>query len=67
MKAKSSQKKSNTTLVELSAEQLDQVTGGAGQNWYDKQVNGGGQEPKGEANGVPTYTYNNGGHLKSVS
>ena len=44
------------TLVELTDEQLDQVSGGAITAHYEKQ-NGGGNTPNGQANGVPTvYT-----------
>lgn len=60
-------KSAKHTIRELTAHELDAVAGGAGQTWYSEQTNGGGQTPQGDANGVPTSTYNNGGHLKSVS
>jgi hypothetical protein len=45
--------------VELTEAQLDQVTGGAIEQI---QVNGGGNTPNGNANGVPTVAVNPAGH-----
>jgi hypothetical protein len=45
--------------VKLTPAQLDHVVAG---KLTTTQVNGGGQEPQGAANGVPTTTTNSGGH-----
>jgi hypothetical protein len=45
--------------VKLSPAQLDKVVAG---KLSTTQVNGGGQEPQGNANGVPTTTVNSGGN-----
>ena len=46
--------------VKLSKDQMAKVT--AGGTWTTSQVNGGGNTPNGNANGVPTTTYNPGGN-----
>jgi hypothetical protein len=46
---------SENTLVELTDEQLDQVSGG---KITAVKENGGGNTPNGQANGVPTYNEN---------
>jgi hypothetical protein len=48
--------------VELNDTELDMVSGGIGDNWTTKHVNNGGNEPKGEANGVPKVNVNPGGN-----
>ncbi len=48
--------------VELNDAELDVVSGGAGNNWQTFKENGGGNTPKGEANGVPTVVENGGGN-----
>jgi hypothetical protein len=53
----------NAAPVKLSKSQLDQIVAGK-LTTTTTQVNGGGHEPKGAANGVPTTTTttNNAGH-----
>jgi hypothetical protein len=46
----------------LSDAELDHVHGGVGDNWTTKKINGGGNEPKGNANGVQDTNFNPGGH-----
>jgi hypothetical protein len=48
--------------VKLTKAQLDAVVAGIGDNWTQKKENGGGNEPKGQANGVPTVVENPGGN-----
>jgi hypothetical protein len=49
----------STTLAELTDEQLDRVTGG---KITPVKVNGGGNTPNGQANGVPSENQNPSGH-----
>lgn len=51
--------KDENELRELSDEELDAVTGG---QITAHQINGGGNEPNGQANGVPVVNLNPAGH-----
>lgn len=46
--------------TKLSKDQMAKIT--AGGTWSTTQLNGGGNTPQGNANGVPTTTYNPGGN-----